>query len=59
MYTIYAMMFSVAHNISMTMPLPDRYDSYLECLYWGSAYQSFVNDRSGTVEVRAWECRKE
>jgi hypothetical protein len=59
MYTIYAVLFSVAHNISMTITVPDQFDSYFECLYWGSAYQSAINDQSGPVEVRAWECRKE
>ena len=59
MYTIYAVLFSVAHNISMTVRVPDQFDSYFECLYWCSTYQSVINDQSGPVEVRAWECRKD
>jgi hypothetical protein len=58
MYTIYAVLFSVVHNISMTVTLPDQFGSYFECLYWGSAYQSVVNDQFGPVQVRAWECRQ-
>ena len=59
MYAIYAVVFSVVNSISMTIQVSDRFESYMECLYWGSTLQSSINDQNGPVEVRAWECRKE
>jgi hypothetical protein len=57
-YTIYVVLFSVTHNISMTTQLPDRFGSYFECAYWASSYKSVVNSQNGPVQVRSWECRE-
>ena len=59
MYTIYAVIFSVANNISITMALPDKFQGYFECVYWASQFESSVNGLPGPVEVRAWECKQD
>jgi len=58
MYMIIAALFSVSTNISATITLEDRYDDYMECLYWASTYKQSINDQQGPVQVRAVECRR-
>lgn len=50
---------SVATHVSITVTLPDRYDSYVDCLYWASVYRASVNDQAGTVRVQEVQCRTE
>lgn len=57
MYVIVAAIISMTSNISMTVTLEDRYDSYLECLYWASTYKASVNDQESTVIVKEVQCR--
>ena len=59
MYMIMAAIFSTVTNLSMTVTLPDRYDSYVDCLYWASVYRASVNDQAGTVRVQEVQCRTE
>lgn len=58
MYMIVAALFSVSANISATVTLEDRYDNYVECLYWASAYKQSINNQQGPVQVRAVDCRR-
>lgn len=57
MYVIIAAIVSVTSNISMTVTLEDRYESYADCLYWASTYKASVNDQQGTVQVKEVQCR--
>ena len=57
MYVIVAAIVSVANNLSMTVTLPDRYDNYIDCLYWASSYKASLNDLEGPVRVQEVQCR--
>ena len=57
MYVIIAAIVSTVTNISMTVTLEDRYDSYADCLYWASTYKASMNDQAGPVMVREVQCR--